>query len=165
MPRRLIRHNNRIISKQKLTFPGVLPGMILQFDYKSSTAYDKKPLVLVLMREFVRGGASGLMHCLNLNYMYESRIQFVAKLINKQVTLDETKDSFNKEMKNNFTRFNMSAYGKGKNSAKNVFKKILAPRVLSSDDAYRTYSELKMKNLYVCYYNFDVLKENRIDED
>ena len=68
-------------------------------------------------------------------------------------------------MKNTFTRFNMSAYGRGKNSAKNVFKKILGPRVLSSDDAYRTYSENKMQNLYVCYYNFNLLKENRIDED
>ena len=72
-------------------------GMIITFNY---TGYDKKPLVLVLMREAVKGGASGLMHCLNLNYMYESRIQFVAKLINKHVTLDETKESFNKEMKN-----------------------------------------------------------------
>ena len=97
MARRLIRHNNRILNKEKITFPGVLPGMILQFDYAQDTAFDKKPLILVLMRESVKGGASGLMHGLNLNYMYESRIQFVAKLLDKQVTLDETKESFNKD--------------------------------------------------------------------
>ena len=49
--------------------------------------------------------------------------------------------------------------------SQNVFKKILGPRVLSSDDAYRTYSEKKMQNLYVCYYNFNLIRENRIDED
>ena len=165
MPRRLIRHNNKILSKERITFPGLLPGMFLQFTYEGDTAYDKKPLVLILHREAVKGGASGLMHCLNLNYMYESRIQFIAKVINKFVPLEETTSSFNKEMNKTFTRYAMSPYGRGKNSARNVFKKVLGPRVLTSDDAYRTYTETKMTNLYVCYYDFKFLRERKLNEN
>ena len=154
--RRLIRHNNKIIHRQRIEFPAVSPGMIIQFAYREPDVFDKFPLLLVLQRETIRGGAGGLLNGLNLNYLYDTRIRFLKTLLSKVAPISESKRaSGGKKFKKPYNKFGLSSTYRGVNSSKNVFKKIIGPRIIKTDDCYRSYKEGKMKNLQVCYYNFD----------
>ena len=66
-----IAHFGNRLLELKLPEARILPGMMLSFQYGSPTAYDKRPLFLVL--HFDRG--TGKMEGMNLNYLKESDIQ------------------------------------------------------------------------------------------
>ena len=152
---RLIRHGSKIAYRQKIEFPEIRPGMIINFSYKKMDVFDKFPLILVLQRESIRGGASGLLHGLNLNYMYDSRISFMKTLLEKFAPITESKNVGSKKLRRPFNQFGFSSTYRGINSTKNIFNKVIGPRILKTDDCYRSYQELKMKNMYVCMYDFD----------
>tara|TARA_Y100000361_G_scaffold40611_1_gene34760 strand:- start:799 stop:1305 length:507 start_codon:yes stop_codon:yes gene_type:complete len=160
--RRLIRHRNNILSRQRLSFPSISPGMVVEFTYKpdkDQEILDKFPLVLVLYREAKRGGAGGLLSGLNLNYMYDNRIKYMAKLLSKPAPLIETNKVTGKQLRKEYNKFSLSTSYRGINSSQNIFKKIINPRILKTDDCYRSYNEMKIKNLMVCKYNFGLKDE------
>ena len=158
--RRLIRHRNRIDYRQRIMFPQISPGMVIEFTYREPDVFDKFPLVLVLYREARRGGAGGLLSGLNLNYLYDSRIKYMTKLLSKPAPLVETKSVTGRDMRREYNKFSFSSSYRGINSTQNIFKKIINPRILKTDDCYRSYNELKMKNVHLCTYDFGVDDED-----
>ena len=156
--RRLIRHRNKILFRQKIQFPSISPGMVIEFTYKEEKIFDKYPLVLVLYRTAKRGGAGGLLSGINLNYLYDSRIKYMAKLLDKPAPLIETKAVTGKNMRREYNKFSFSTSYRGVNSTQNIFKKIINPRILKTDDCYRSYDEHQMKNVMLCTYDFGEFK-------
>ena len=158
--RRLIRHKNKIEYRQRIQFPQIAPGMIIEFTYREPNVFDKFPLILVLYREAKRGGAGGLLSGINLNYLYDNRIKYMTKLVSKPAPLVETKSVSGADMRREYNKFSFSTSYRGINSTQNIFDKIIGPRILKTDDCYRSYKEIKMKNVHVCKYDFGVDDED-----
>ena len=70
-----ISHFQNRLTEIKLSEARVLPGMMLSFQYGVPTAYDRRPLFIVL--HFDR--EKGMMEGMNLNYLKEGDIQLFHK--------------------------------------------------------------------------------------
>jgi len=90
-----------------------------------------------------------MIHGVNLNYLYESKVQKLFKYIDKRTPVIETKSKVHDE---NHTRVHMTR--SGPDSAKALYANVLKPKILGDDDAYRTYKIQYMKGLYVVEYDF-----------
>ena len=63
MARSLHNHERKIESRQVGNLKSLQKGMIIDFNYKSPNAFNKKPLILFIWRD------KNVIHGLNLNYL------------------------------------------------------------------------------------------------
>tara|TARA_Y100000593_G_scaffold57224_1_gene106521 strand:+ start:3755 stop:4348 length:594 start_codon:yes stop_codon:yes gene_type:complete len=141
-----ISHYRNYQNRRKIKPLNIMPGMILEFNYSSTTAFDKKPLVLILHRPREYNVIDGL----NLNYLTTNELGQVIRQINKvsKVVWTEVGDSW-------FKRFQI----KGDMSAKGVpadklYEGIIKARILPKFDCYRTYKTQQIRNLQVVDLDF-----------
>jgi hypothetical protein len=161
MPRK-INHNRRILSKNVISKSEIVPGMILDFRYTNPKAYDKNPLVLFIYKD--TRGDNTLLHCLNINYLYERDIQSIfetmSKLIDLKIDYDETEDSYTQLQLQKDPKSTTGITGK------HLYERIIKPKIFKlqrTKNCYRTYNIKKIQSLTLINYRFDVI-EKRIRE-
>jgi hypothetical protein len=89
---RKYNHRQKIKNRQPAKIKSVMPGMILEFNYKGKNIFDSRPLILVLYNEYFsqrRRGKNVLIHSVNLNYLNNASL---SKFINQLNTLGPTKE-------------------------------------------------------------------------
>ena len=155
------------------------PGMIVEFKYSGEDIFDKRPLILLLYKEY---GKYNLIHGLNLNYLQGSAVQKlfcscellykgasvysnepIKRIIQSQMgDYDDTMPNRNL-LKEEFTRIKLPTY-KEKRSGnplsksealkqmKILYEKVIK-KVLIKHDMYRTYTPSKMREIKVIKYN------------
>jgi hypothetical protein len=153
---KIAHFQNRLV-ENKLPEARILPGMILSFQYGSPTAYDKRPLFLVL--HFSR--SDGRIEGMNLNYMKETDIQLFHRECDRigvdadwEDVLGAGKEYVRLLMN---TKFSPSRFD-GK-----VLYKMLFHRNKRYKRAYRRYTLDKITSLKVVTYKLDVLV--RLDDE
>ena len=146
---RRVNHYRRILTKEPSGYAFLRPGMIIQFRYQKNEAFDRRPLVYYLWRD----RKHKMIHGVNLNYLYESKVQRLFKYIDKRTPVTETKSKVHDQT---HTRVHMSR--SGADSAKALYSNVLKPKILGDDDAYRTYKIKYIKDIYVVEYDFDGAK-------
>ena len=88
----LHNHLSRINHFQHANFTSLIPGMFINFVYKSENAFDKRPLVLFLYND----EKTDLVHALNLNYLNASRVRRLFGVLNMNFDV-VTKQTANNE--------------------------------------------------------------------
>tara|TARA_Y100000593_G_C4314026_1_gene339883 strand:- start:243 stop:824 length:582 start_codon:yes stop_codon:yes gene_type:complete len=157
MPRK-INHSRRILSKNIISKSEIAPGMILDFRYNNPKAYDKNPLVLFIYKE--RTANNVLLHCLNLNYLYEKDVQSIFNSISKLVDL-EIDYNDNQEP---YTQINLEKNSKSNTgvTGKTLYEQIVKPKIFSinrTKNCYRTYNMKKVQSLNLISYRFDTIEK------
>tara|TARA_Y100000593_G_scaffold95015_1_gene198301 strand:- start:43564 stop:44121 length:558 start_codon:yes stop_codon:yes gene_type:complete len=175
-------HRRRIQGRQPAGVKAILPGMFVEFMYKSPNASDIKPMVIVLHRDL----NSKLIHGINLNYMTENEIKRVMVKLqrgsgvyttkNQNVVRIEDQDSSvdtddqlpNRNLlKKEFSRIHLPVFkmeregnpmslSESKRQMKMLYDKVLK-KFVNRWDIYRTYSMDKIKNIRVLELNLDGL--------
>tara|TARA_Y100000361_G_scaffold150278_1_gene165745 strand:+ start:1842 stop:2294 length:453 start_codon:yes stop_codon:yes gene_type:complete len=143
MPRK-INHWRRVKSFQPTTFSQLEPGMVIRFRYNNNKVYDKNPLCLYLWRD----RKNKLIHTINLNYMYESKVQKMFAEIDKITSVVEVKGGVHDE---EHTKTLLST--RGSDSAKSLYDKVIKSKILPEYDAYRTYKINKIRSVQLIEYD------------
>ena len=152
-----ISHFQNRLSEIKLPEARVLPGMVLSFQYGSPTAYDKRPLFLVLHFDRTNKRIEGM----NLNYLKESDIQLFHKECQRIGVDTEWEEILGGNKP--YTRLMMNTKFSPNRFDGKVIYKMLFHRNKRYKRAYRQYTLDKVTSLKVVTYTLDVL--NKRDED
>ena len=154
MARRVIRHNRKILNEHYLPNKiGLRPGMILRFNYREKTAFDKIPLIFYLYRDREKQ----MIHGINMNYLTNNEVNRMFMVISQKIdiTLVEKHDTDNDlNSPYSFVKLkNKGAIAKSEREElyNNTIKVFLRKRKL---DAYRTYYFKSMANVKVIHYKF-----------
>jgi hypothetical protein len=151
-----ISHFQNRLTEVKLPEARVLPGMMVSFQYGAPTAYDRRPLFIVL--HFDR--TTGLMEGMNLNYLKESDIQLFHKEC-KRIGVDaEFEDVLGDRT---YVRLQMNTKFSPNRFDGKVVYKMLFHRNKRYKRAYRSYKLTKVTSLKVVSYLLEVL--NRYDDN
>ena len=175
-------HRQKIKSRQPAKIKSIMPGMVIEFDYKGKNIFDKRPIILVLYNEYYgrrQRGKNILMHSINLNYLTNSSIsKFIKQLSTKELTKEEiaivTKDPENEQkarsnrglLRGTYTQILLPSFradfGDNKSLARSevkvqmniIYKKLIKRYLLEKVDVYRTYKIKNMKNIRVLLFDF-----------
>ena len=181
MPKKF-NHRRKIKNRQPAKIKSIMPGMILEFNYKGKNIFDKRPLILVLYNEYYerrRRGKNVLMHSINLNYLNAAML---SKFVNQLSTKGSTKEEIGIVTKNpdaeletspsrgllreTYTQIllpNFKAdFGEDKSLTRSeakvqmniVYKKLIKRYLLQKVDVYRTYKIKNMKNIRTLLFEF-----------
>ena len=99
MPKKF-NHRRKIKNRQPAKIKSIMPGMILEFNYKGKNIFDGHPIILVLYNEYYgkrQRGKNVLIHSVNLNYLNNASL---SKFINQLNTLGPTKEKIEITTKN-----------------------------------------------------------------
>ena len=146
MAKKILHHDRRIISKKDISTGNLIPGMMISFRYPGNDISDKNPLVLFLAIE----KSKGLMHCVNLNYLYERDLQNLFENISKKIPVKISEGStshiqFTKDIK-----------------PRQLYETIIKPKLLNTNrtaDCYRTYKLSNIKGIKLVGYKLDVIEK------
>jgi len=175
MARRKYNHKQNYQGIQPGKLKALYPGMVVEFKYSGEDIFDKRPLILLLYKEY---GKYDLIHGLNLNYLQGSAVQRLfcsCELLHKGAGVysnepirrtiqsqmgdyDDTMPNRNL-LKEEFTRILLPTYKEnrggnplGKVEAqrqmKVLYEKVIK-KVLTKHDIYRTYTPSKMREIKV----------------
>ena len=168
-------HKQNYQGIQPAILKALYPGMIVEFKYSGKDIFDKKPLILLIYKEY---GKYDLIHGLNLNYLQGSAVQKLfcsCELLHKGASVysnEPIKRTIQSQMgdyddtmpyrnllKESFTRIQLPTYKEkrggnhlSKSEAKkqmNVLYEKVIKRVLTKHDIYRTYTPSKMSGIKV----------------
>ena len=153
MARSLHNHERKIESRQVGNLKLLQKGMIIDFNYKSPNAFNKKPLILFIWRD------KNVIHGLNLNYLDTYKFKRLFKILGMETPVEEKSAKSSRKLNEEYTRVNLPAFKRerdgdklSKSEAKvemiNIYKKIIKPKLLG-DDIYRTYSVKNISSIKV----------------
>tara|TARA_B100000287_G_scaffold404683_1_gene427582 strand:+ start:3292 stop:3744 length:453 start_codon:yes stop_codon:yes gene_type:complete len=146
---RRVNHYRNILSEESTGFRMLETGAMIRFRYSKPGVTDRNPLCLYLWRD----RKLQIVHTINLNYLYESRVEKLYREIQKMLPLQ------NKQAKNQDEEFTDVGFSRsGPNSARALYERVLKPKILLDDDCYRTYKQSKMKDIRLVKYNFKTVK-------
>ena len=151
--KRRILHDRRIVSKQTIKKPNILPGLVIEFVYSGPNRFDRKPLVLILGIDSNKNNVHGI----NLNYLNEFKVQKLFRYIRTSVDISYEDISI-KTIREPTLRVQLPKYGK--DTSKILYEKIIKPRILTEgENCYRTYNLSEMTGIHTVVYDLDVLGE------
>jgi len=150
----LVNHNSKILNESPSGIRQILPGQIIRFKYTGSTK-DPQPLVLTLFLE-----ENKLLHCVNLNYMPEEKIQQLFRMLASKygVATPDKKGRGNKIDK--YSQISMPAKGGGLKSqiGRDIYRTIVKPILIENYNCYKTYTITKISGLRLVEYDMDIVK-------
>ena len=178
MARQKYLHKQNYQGVQPGKLKALYPGMIVEFKYSSKDIFDKRPLILLLYKEY---GKYDLIHGLNLNYLQGSAVQKLfcsCELLHKGASVysnepirrtiqsqmgdyDDTM-SYRNLLKEEFTRIMLPTYkekrdgnplskSEARKQMKVLYEKVIK-RILTKHDIYRTYTPSKMSSIKVIIF-------------
>ena len=142
---RKINHFRRIINEEPMGIRMIDTGMMIRFRYNREKVTDRNPLCLYLCRD----KKTRLVHTVNLNYLYESKVQLLFERINEVIPVMNLK---NNEKDDPVTRAIIPPTGPG--SAKTLYDTVIKKDILPEFDSYRTYKIKKIRDLKIVEYDF-----------
>jgi len=157
-------HKNKIEGSQHANIKAIYPGMFVSFDYRKHTVFDRRPLLLILHKDYI----SNLLHGINLNYLTEYKLKQLIKKIEKgagvysetkNITRTEDQDATNDTLpyrnllKKPYTRIKLPVFkekrggsplskSEAKKQSDMLYEKVIKKysRMLAGQqDIYRTY--------------------------
>ena len=140
-----INHWRRVKSEQSSVINSLTPGLIIKFRYDIKESFDEIPLCLFLWRDI----KYNIIHTVNLNYLYESKVQLLFERINKVIPVMNLKNNENDDP---VTRAIIPPAGPG--SAKTLYDTVIKKDILPEFDSYRTYKIKKIRDLKIVEYDF-----------
>ena len=175
MARQKYNHKQNYKGIQSGILKSLYPGMIVEFKYSGEDIFDKKPLILLLYKEY---GKYDLIHGLNLNYLQGSAVQKlfcscellhkgasvysnepIIRTIQSQMSDHDDTMPYRNLLKEEFTRIKLPTYKEkrdgnplSKSEAKkqmNVLYEKVLKKVLLKHNIYRTYTPSKMSSIKV----------------
>ena len=151
MPRanRKISHLRRILNEEPMGIRMIDTGMMIRFRYNRDKITDKNPLCLYLWRD----KKDSLIHTINLNYLYPQTIEKLYRMIQERLPL------MNKPGDNEGSAYTDLEFARtGGASARTLYEKVLKPKFLHKDDAYRTYKIKYITDIRAVHYDFKNVK-------
>ena len=160
MAKRRKNHKQFVLNREKVPIDRVLPGMIIEFQYRPDKAVnelnkgDPRPMVFVLAKE----RSKRLLHGINLNYLPQMVLQRMFTLISKKVPVEYVPAGKG-------INFIKGAYIKAqiplgnKIIPKNLYEQVIKPKILNiSEDyqSYRTYKIAKIGVAHVLNYKLNI---------
>ena len=144
--RRKVSHYRNYLHRQKVKPLSIVNGILVEFNYSKESAFDKKPLVLVLYRPRKFDTIDGL----NLNYLTMNEVGDLFSIINSQAKVVYTKinNSYYKKF-----QIKGEVADEGINP-ETLYENIVKRRVLPKYNCYRTYKTNLMRNVSVVDYDF-----------
>ena len=163
MPNRRINHSRRILNTQNISKTELAPGMMISFRYNKPGTRDKNPLALFIHKDLRKQNV--LLHCLNINYLYEQDVQ---KLFFRMAKIVDIKMEYGSKEKG-YSRVLLTANPAVKRGVdgQKLYERLLKPAILNQDrtkNCYKTYNIKKISNLKLVNYKFDVF-EKQIREE
>jgi hypothetical protein len=155
MANKQINHHRRILGRERIAKFDLTPGMFVEFYYNKPNVTDNKPLVIILGLDT----KSKLIHCININYLYEKDIQNLFNNISKKINLqfDNNYEKTKTNVKLETARINFTKKVDGHKLYESVIKPILFTKVRTKN-CYRTYKFSKIQNLNLISYKLDVIE-------
>ena len=181
-------HRRNYLSWQNALEKSLYSGMIVEFNYYGKDIFDKKPLILLLYREFKD---DALVHGLNLNYLSPDMVQNLfctcellykgdsvyskapikRTIQNDMGAYDDTRPNRNL-LKEDFTRIMLPTFkvqrgnkvlglAEAKQQMKVLYEKVIK-RLLIKRNIYRTYKLEKMKNIKVIKFKLGAWNQPRL---
>ena len=153
MNNHIYNHYRKIAHKQYTILNQLLPGMMVEFRYRGEEVHDKKPLTLFIFHD----KSKKLVHGINLNYLTDRKIQELFKMFKKRTLIENTSES--RFFDDKYTRTFISNWRKyGSITAKDLYYKIIKPKLLINHDVYRTYTDSGIKSPRIITYRLDFIK-------
>ena len=170
----IYNHKKRIVNTQPGRINSLYPGVIIQFQYRGETVYDKLPMVLVLWNDY----PNYKIHGLNLNYMNEFQIKnLFDELIEKgNVLTEQDQDDetdyddtlpYRNLLKDPYTRLKLPTYKEdrggnplSKSEAVTQMDRLYEKKlknIVKRNDIYRSYMQKKMSSIKVVTYDIEGL--------
>jgi len=149
-----ISHFQNRLTEIKLPEARILPGMMVSFQYGSPTAYDKRPLFMVMHFSRKNKKIEGM----NLNYLKESDIQLFHREC-KRIGVDSDWEDILGGSKEYVRLMMNTKFSPNRFDGKVVYK-MLFHRNKRYKRAYRSYNLEKVTSLKVVTYELDVLKKS-----
>ena len=175
MANSIFTHKQNYQGVQPGKLKALYPGMVVEFKYSGKDIFDKRPLILLLYKEY---GKYDLIHGLNLNYLQGSAVQKlfcscellhkgasvysnepIKRIVQSQMTDYDDTMPYRNLLKEEFTRIKLPTYKEkrdgnplSKSEAKkqmNVLYEKVIKKVLTKRDIYRTYTPSKISNIKV----------------
>lgn len=161
MANRKLNHNRRILGRERIAKFDLTPGMFIEFNYRGKQIKDGKPLVLLLGLD----NKNNLMHCININYLYEADVQNLFKKISQKtpIIFDDDYDKAKTNVRMESARVTFSKRLDGYD----LYSKIIRPVLFGTDrtkNCYRTYKINKITNLNLVSYKLDVVEAQVRDD-
>ena len=158
MANRLYNHKTKIRGIQPAKLSALQPGMLLTFRYKAKDIMDKNPLIVFLVKD------GDLIDGLNLNYLTEYKVSQLFKNFSDKVGVVDEDEDDNNLLNEDYTLINLPSYKRefGGNplsksesvtKMKRLYKKLIKPKMLITDDIYRSYKISNISNLKVVRYD------------
>mgnify|MGYP003659197027 CR=1 FL=1 len=191
MAKSKFNHRKSYEGIQPAKVAALYPGMIVEFTYTGEDIFDKKPLILLLYREYNEMGRGDLVHGLNLNYISPDMVQNLfctCELLYKgagvyskepirrsvQSQMDDYDDTHSNRnlLRENFTRIMLPTYkenrggnplskSEAKREMKVLYEKVIK-KILSKHNIYRTYKQKKMNSLNVIQFKLGDWNQPRL---
>ena len=156
MANRLYNHKAKIRGIQPAKSSALQPGMLLTFRYKVKDIMDKNPLIVFLVQD------GDLIDGLNLNYLTEYKVLQLFKNFGNEVGVSDKDASDNPLLNEHYTLVNLPSYKSGTSNPlakaesiikmKRLYKELIKPKMLRTDDIYRSYKINNISNLKVVRY-------------
>ncbi len=157
MTNRLYNHKTKIRGIQPAKLSALQPGMLLTFRYKVKDIMDKNPLIVFLVQD------GDLIDGLNLNYLTEYKVSQLFKNFGNEIGVSDKDVSDNPLLNERYTLVNLPSYKSGTSNPlakaesvikmKRLYKKLIKPKMLRTDDIYRSYKIKNINNLKVVRYD------------
>jgi hypothetical protein len=155
MANKQLNHYRRILGRERIAKFDLVSGMIIDFYYTGSNIHNTKPLILILGID----NTNNLIHCINLNYLYEADVQNLFDAISKKVNIKVS--NLSKETKTNIittaAHIDFTKKIDGYALYENVIKPVLFTKN-TTKNCYRTYKLSKIQNLNLINYRIDAVE-------
>tara|TARA_R110000824_G_scaffold66026_7_gene171665 strand:- start:1406 stop:1891 length:486 start_codon:yes stop_codon:yes gene_type:complete len=160
MANRLYNHKRKIKGIQPAKLKALEPGMLITFRYNAKDIMDKNPLIIFLYRDI----NDNLIDGLNLNYLTEYKVSQLFKNFNNIVGVTAKDEEDNNLLNEDYTLINLPSYKKvlGGNplsksesiaKMKRLYEKVIKPKMLKTDNIYRSYKISNIRTLKVVRYD------------
>tara|TARA_B100000131_G_scaffold274007_1_gene275694 strand:- start:350 stop:829 length:480 start_codon:yes stop_codon:yes gene_type:complete len=146
-------HTNLISTRQTVGWGEVIPGMIIMFDYRKETAFDKQPMILFLWFD----KTNDLVHGLNLNYLTSHRLKRLFNIFEIKTEVLTASEENDMKLYEHYTWVKMPGFNKPSKSSvsvssmKNLYNTEIRKKLLpeQGDNIYRTYKGTNISSLRV----------------
>jgi len=160
MANRLYNHKSKIKGIQPAKLQSLEPGMLITFRYNAKDIMDKNPLIIFLYRDVNHNLIDGL----NLNYLTDYKVSRMFEKFNDILGVGEVDEEDNNLLNEDYTLINLPSYkralggnplSKAESIAKmkRLYEQVLKPKVLKTDNIYRSYKISNVRTLKVVRYD------------